>query len=200
MAGLIVQEWIEETGGAEQVLDAMRLAFPESRVACLWNDDPTRFPPGAVVESWLARTPLRGRKALALPLMSSTWRRGWGDVEHDWVLTSSYVFAHHAGFGTRSGVPKFSYVHTPARYLWEPGLDGRTTSPLAGSVPATSPRTVFVPRSIAARSRVTSVARRRARSAWQWCRVGYPARPASPRGRRCHGSPAYPRPRARATR
>jgi len=29
-------------------------------------------------------------------------------------------------------VPKFSYVHTPARYLWEPGLDGRTASPLAG--------------------------------------------------------------------
>ena len=132
MAGLIVQEWIEETGGAEQVLDAMRLAFPDSRVACLWNDDPGRFPSNAVDESWLARTPLRGRKALALPLMSPTWRRGWGDAEPDWVLTSSYVFAHHAGFGTRSGVPKFSYVHTPARYLWEPGLDGRTASPLAG--------------------------------------------------------------------
>jgi glycosyltransferase involved in cell wall biosynthesis len=132
VAGLIVQEWIEETGGAEQVLDAMRLAFPESRVACLWNDDPTRFPADTVDESWLARTPLRGRKALALPLMSPTWRRGWGDAEPEWVLTSSYVFAHHAGFGTRSGVPKFSYVHTPARYLWEPGLDGRTASPLAG--------------------------------------------------------------------
>lgn len=132
MAGLIVQEWIEETGGAEQVLDAMRLAFPDARVGCLWNDDPSRFAPDAVDESWLARTPLRGRKALALPLMSPTWRRGWGDAEPDWVLTSSYVFAHHAGFGTRNGVPKFSYVHTPARYLWEPALDGRTASPLAG--------------------------------------------------------------------
>ena len=74
MAGLIVQEWIEETGGAEQVLDAMRLAFPDARVGCLWNDDPSRFAPDAVDESWLARTPLRGRKALALPLMSPTWR------------------------------------------------------------------------------------------------------------------------------
>ena len=132
MAGLIVQEWIEETGGAEQVLDAMRLAFPEARVACLWNDDPSRFPAATVDESWLARTPLRRRKALALPLMSPTWRRGWGDTEPDWVLTSSYVFAHHAGFGTRSGVPKVSYVHTPARYLWEPRLDGRTANPAAG--------------------------------------------------------------------
>ena len=132
MAGLIVQEWIEESGGAEQVLDAMRLALPDSRVACLWNDDTTRFPPSTVDESWMARTPLRGRKALALPMMSGTWRRGWGDGEPDWVLTSSYVFAHHAGFGTKRGVPKFSYVHTPARYLWEPDLDSRTSVPLAG--------------------------------------------------------------------
>ncbi len=132
MTGLIVQEWIEESGGAEQVLDALRLALPDSRVACLWNDDPTRFPAEIVDESWLARTPLRGRKALALPFMSGTWRRGWGDIEPDWVVTSSYVFAHHAGFGTRRGVPKFSYVHTPARYLWEPDLDGRTALPMAG--------------------------------------------------------------------
>ncbi len=132
MAGLIVQEWIEESGGAEQVLDAMRLALPDARVACLWNDDTTRFPPSTVDESWMARTPLRGRKALALPMMSGTWRRGWGDGEPDWVLTSSYVFAHHAGFGTKRGVPKFSYVHTPARYLWEPDLDSRTAVPLAG--------------------------------------------------------------------
>src|SRR5688500_16882067 len=132
MPGLIVQEWIEETGGAEQVLDALRLALPDSRVACLWNDDPRRFPPSSVDESWMARTPLRGRKALALPMMSGTWRRGWGDARPDWVVTSSYVFAHHAGFGTQYGVPKFSYVHTPARYLWEPDLDRRTSMPLAG--------------------------------------------------------------------
>jgi glycosyltransferase involved in cell wall biosynthesis len=65
--------------------------------------------------------------------MSGTWRRGWGSAPApDWVLASSYVFAHHAGFGTRAGVPKFSYVHTPARYLWEPELDGRTALPLMG--------------------------------------------------------------------
>ena len=132
MAGLIVQEWIEESGGAEQVLDALRVALPDSRVACLWNDDRVRFPAESVDESWMARTPLRGRKALALPFMSGTWRRGWGDDEPEWVVTSSYVFAHHAGFGTRRGVPKFSYVHTPARYLWEPDLDSRTAIPLAG--------------------------------------------------------------------
>lgn len=132
MTGLIAQEWIEESGGAEQVLDAMRLALPDARVACLWNDDPGRFPPETVDESWLARTPLRGRKAMSLPLMSGTWRRGWGPAEPEWILTSSYVFAHHAGFASQHGVPKFSYIHTPARYLWEPDLDRRTAVPFAG--------------------------------------------------------------------
>jgi glycosyltransferase involved in cell wall biosynthesis len=134
MTGLIVQEWIEESGGAEQVLDAMRVALPGARVACLWNDDPARFPPDVVDESWLARTPLRGRKALSLPLMSSTWRRGrsWASIEPDWILASSYVFAHHARFGSDRSVPKFSYIHTPARYLWEPDLDARTSIPFAG--------------------------------------------------------------------
>ncbi|MFC5791015.1 glycosyltransferase [Agromyces tardus] len=134
MTGLIVQEWIEESGGAEQVLDAMRIALPDARIACLWNDDPTRFPPETVDESWLARTPLRGRKALSLPLMSGTWRRGlgWPTTTPDWILTSSYVFAHHARLGADPGVAKFSYVHTPARYLWEPDLDSRTSIPLAG--------------------------------------------------------------------
>ncbi|MGB4778244.1 glycosyltransferase [Microbacterium sp.] len=126
MGGLIVQEWIEPSGGAEQVLDAFRIAFPDSRLFTLWNDDPDRFPPGLVTESWLARTPLRRHKALAMPLMPATWRRSKVAQKPDWVLASSYVFAHHGDFGTRrAGVPKFSYVHTPVRYLWEPALDGR---------------------------------------------------------------------------
>lgn len=133
MAGLIVQDWIETSGGAEQVLAGVRRALPDARFACLWNEDPTRFPPETVDESWIARTPLRGRKALSLPLMSGTWRRGWGDSLPEWVVTSSYAFAHHAGFGTEHGIPKFSFIHTPARYLWEPALDSRTGgTPLAG--------------------------------------------------------------------
>lgn len=126
MTGLIVQEWIERSGGAEQVLDAFRVALPDSRFFALWSDDPDRFPASVVDESWMARTPLRRHKALALPLMPATWRSAKISQRPDWVLTSSYVFAHHANFGSRTdGVPKFSYIHTPARYLWEPDLDGR---------------------------------------------------------------------------
>ena len=117
MTGLIVQEWIERSGGAEQVLDAFRVALPDSRVYALWSDDPKRFAPGDVDESWMARTPLRRHKALGLPMMPATWKRAGVREQPEWVLTSSYVFAHHCDFGTRSsGVPEV-LVRAHARAL-----------------------------------------------------------------------------------
>ena len=74
-------------------------------------------------ETWLARTPLRGHKALALPLMPITWNAPHRH-HHEWVLVSSHAFAHHVRTG-RPDIPKYVYVHTPARYLWAPELDGR---------------------------------------------------------------------------
>lgn len=122
MTGLLVSEWIEQTGGAERVLDRLAGLFPDADMLCLWNDAPDRYPGRRVRETWLARTPLRRHKALALPLMPATWRapqRGY-----DWALVSSHAFAHHVNVGS-PGVPKYVYVHTPARYLWAPELDAR---------------------------------------------------------------------------
>ena len=138
MAGLIVHEWIEKRGGAERVLDKMVEQFPDSDIACLWDDDPNRFLNNRVFESWMARTPLRRAKALALPLMSATWRSWRATRDYEWVLASSYVFAHHARFATKLGNPKkFVYVHTPARYIWAPELDPRGNSKLARAVSPT---------------------------------------------------------------
>ena len=122
MTGLLVSEWIEQTGGAERVLDRLAGLFPDADMLCLWNDAPQRYPDRRVRETWLAGTPLRRHKALALPLMPATWRaphRGY-----DWALVSSHAFAHHVNVGS-PGVPKYVYVHTPARYLWAPELDAR---------------------------------------------------------------------------
>lgn len=129
MAGLIAQDWVEPYGGAEQVLTALIGSLPAADLACLWNDDPSW--PGLlpVHESWLARSPLRGRKALSLPLMSSTWRRNWRKLQPDWLVTSSYVFAHHLGT-TFPEVPRYHYVHTPARYLWASEFDRRGSNPV----------------------------------------------------------------------
>lgn len=124
MAGLIAHEWLETSGGAERVVDQMVTEFPDADLQVLWNDAPDRFPGVQIHETWLARTPLRRHKALALPLMPLTWRAVRRSRDYDWVLTSTHLFAHHVSVGS-TDQRKFSYVHTPARYIWEPDIDGR---------------------------------------------------------------------------
>jgi glycosyltransferase involved in cell wall biosynthesis len=132
MSGVIVHEWIEKIGGSEAVLSAMRQAFPGSDVVCLWNERTDKS--DDVQESWLARSPLRGRKALALPIMPMVWTGITENKGYDWALISSHAFAHHFSFKKRTpneDVPKKIYVHTPARYIWEPNLDPRGQGALA---------------------------------------------------------------------
>jgi glycosyltransferase involved in cell wall biosynthesis len=134
MPGVLVHEWIAQSGGSENVLEAMSHLYPDADVVCLWNDSTGRFPPGRVHESWLARTPLRKSKALALPLMPATWRR-LVNRDYDWALISSHLFAHHARFvGQPADFRRFVYVHTPARYIWNPELDERGRSAPARAV------------------------------------------------------------------
>ncbi|MGN6219246.1 MAG: glycosyltransferase [Microbacterium sp.] len=123
MSGLLVTEWIEAVGGAEKVLDRVAGLFPDAGMLCLWNDAPNRHSGRKVRETWLARTPLRRHKALALPVMPLTWRIP-RQIAGDWALIASHAFAHHVRF-TDDAMPTFVYAHTPARYLWAPELDGR---------------------------------------------------------------------------
>lgn len=126
MGGLIVHEWLESRGGAERVVDAMHIAFPDARLVALWNDAPEKY--RNVRESWLARTPLRRHKAAALPLQLPIWRHIVPPTDDlDFVLVSSHLFAHHVAARRTNGdrIPKFVYAHTPARYIWEPALDQR---------------------------------------------------------------------------
>jgi glycosyltransferase involved in cell wall biosynthesis len=126
VSGIIVHEWISKTGGSERVLDAMVETFPDAEIRCLWNDVPdSRYRGRTVRESWLARTPLRRSKAVALPFMPFTWR----DCKpggYDWALVSSHLFAHHVSFNDQSDdFRKYVYVHSPARYIWNPEMDER---------------------------------------------------------------------------
>lgn len=128
MTGIIVHEWLERFGGAENVVDRFAAMYPQAPIQSLWNDAPDRFDPARVRETWLARTPLRSRKALALPFQPSTWRH-LGALDADWIVCSSHLFAHHARFsGSARDAPKHVYVHTPARYIWNPELDERGRS------------------------------------------------------------------------
>lgn len=123
MSGVIVHEWIAQKGGSENVVQVLSQLYPDADVMCLWNDSVGRFDPDRIRETWLARTPLRRSKALALPFMPTTWRNT-PDHDYEWAIVSSHLFAHHVRFKNASFNP-FVYVHSPARYLWNPELDTR---------------------------------------------------------------------------
>ncbi|MFT4216785.1 MAG: glycosyltransferase [Micropruina sp.] len=129
MGGLIVHEWLAERGGSENVVHAMSEAFPDSDLWVLWNNDLKRFPHAR--QSWLAHTPLRRSRVAALPAMPATWRFVRGDHDYDWVMASSHLFAHHVRVPRQPVLPKLAYVHTPARYIWTPEIDGRGNSAVA---------------------------------------------------------------------
>ena len=136
MGGVLVHEWISQSGGSENVLQAMSEVYPDADIVCLWNDSTGRFAPERLRESWMARSPLRRSKAAALPFMPATWRRR-KNHGYDWALISSHLFAHHVRFTPQPrDFRRFVYVHTPARYIWAPDLDGRGQSRAARTVAA----------------------------------------------------------------
>jgi glycosyltransferase involved in cell wall biosynthesis len=118
----VLNEWIERIGGAERVLTAACEALPGADVYALWDD--RTDPDQPVHESWLARTPLRGRKALALPLMPMVWRTQTRQ-RYDIVLSFSHSLNHTAKLPVTAGGVHLSYIHTPARYLWLTDVDSR---------------------------------------------------------------------------
>ena len=135
---MLVHDWIEKNGGAEKVLDSLVEVFPRARVLSLWNDAPERYSPGRVIESPLAKTPLRSHKALSVPLQGLAWRAALlhrGEIDR--IIVSSHAFAHHVGrMAGGHSIPKYVYVHTPARYVWEPDLDKRGNHPAVRSLSA----------------------------------------------------------------
>ncbi|GAA4186488.1 glycosyltransferase family 4 protein [Gryllotalpicola kribbensis] len=133
MTGLIAHEWIERTGGSENVFEAIAALYPDADLITSWNNAPERFPDRRVRELWLARSPLRDRKAASVPALAAAWRTAVPrDEPYDWVIASSHMFAHQIRpRGRSAGVPKLAYVHTPARYVWAHELDRRGSGALA---------------------------------------------------------------------
>ena len=133
MRGLIVHEWVEQRGGSENVLEAIADAFPTAPVLVPWSNAPERLVGHRVHQSRLARTPIRRSKPAAALVLPVAWRRMVPRSRtFDWVLASSHLFSHHVrARGVEGDAPKFVYVHSPARYIWNPELDRRG----AGIVP-----------------------------------------------------------------
>lgn len=123
----LVHEWYGATGGSEKVFESIGELFPSAHRYVLWQDSGAR-PSVPLRQSWLARTPLRRSKAVALPTMILAWRT-LTRARYDVVISSSHAFAHTVKLGEPGVTKHLSYVHSPARYVWSPELDGRGTHP-----------------------------------------------------------------------
>lgn len=125
----VVHEWFGATGGSENVFLAIADLLPHARRIVLWADRDVEVEQLGLHETWLARTPLRRSKALALPLMPLAWRTV-GEDRYDVVISSSHAFAHTVRLGPPERTRHLSYVHSPARYVWSPDFDGRGSGAL----------------------------------------------------------------------
>jgi glycosyltransferase involved in cell wall biosynthesis len=128
----LVHEWFSVTGGSEQVFLAIADLVPHAERFVLWKErDVVGETDLRLHESWMSRTPLRRNKALALPMMPLAWRT-LTRRRFDVVISSSHAFAHTVKAGPAEHTRYLSYVHSPARYLWSPAVDGRGSSSALG--------------------------------------------------------------------
>jgi glycosyltransferase involved in cell wall biosynthesis len=121
----LVHDWVEKYGGAEAVLDQLVNVFPNSDLFVLWNNQPDRYTI-PTKESFLANSFLRNHKAASIPLQLVAWRSfATEPAKYEKIVVSSHLFAHHVNFRNNTDASKYVYVHTPARYIWEPERDSR---------------------------------------------------------------------------
>jgi glycosyltransferase involved in cell wall biosynthesis len=124
----LVHEWFAATGGSENVFVEISELLPHAHGYVLWRE-PDAHRGTAFKESWLAHTPLRHSKALALPVMPLAWRTLTRE-HYDVVISSTHAMAHTVKAGPREETRYLSYVHSPARYVWSPNFDERGSNGL----------------------------------------------------------------------
>jgi len=123
----IFHEWLDTIGGAEAVLLDLIAVFPDAEIYTLWAEEYILETLGITAKtSFLQFFPKKFRRLAGIPFMPLAWRVLSRSVSaEDLSITSSWVFAHCA-------IPKkheqrsIHYIHTPARYLWNPEIDSRT--------------------------------------------------------------------------
>lgn len=131
----IVHERFTEIAGSEHVVEQLALQWPAAPVfAALATPDGVpaglSSPPHA---TWLntGYRLLRQRSyAPLLPLMPSAFRR-MDLQDFDVVVVSHHAFATQAAFATDA--PVIAYVHSPARWAWEPALRAQEAGGRAGA-------------------------------------------------------------------
>jgi glycosyltransferase involved in cell wall biosynthesis len=119
----IVHERFTEMGGSELVVEQLHAIWPDAAVHAAVIDPDVL--PGTLRHADLHPSRLqrlyRGGTGYAhlLPLLPFAMSHlELGDVEL--VVTSHHAFANRVR--PETGIPVISYTHTPARWIWEPGM------------------------------------------------------------------------------
>jgi len=120
MASLaLVHERFTDYAGSEMVVEQFSRIWPEATIHAPIID-PAVLPPGMhVTPTALNRLYRRGSYAYLLPLLPLAMRRmRLPDV--DAVLASHHAFANQVVWATDA--PVISYVHSPARWMWDASM------------------------------------------------------------------------------
>jgi len=134
----IVHERFTELGGAEQVVGALARLWPDAEIFTTVVDsralppglDPSRVRPHPRLQQAWRRT---GSYVPLLPLLREALRRApLGDS--DVVVISHHAFALHAASAARPDALVAAYVHTPARWIWDPAYRHREELGRLGAV------------------------------------------------------------------
>lgn len=122
----IAHEWVSARAGSEKTFEGLAAAFPNADLFALTVVPGVNLETGGrdIRTTMLSKFgPLRERRGLTLPLMPIAWRYLRPEVDYDVVITSSHACAK--GFWPGRETLHLSYVHSPMRYAWYPGIDAR---------------------------------------------------------------------------
>ena len=119
----LVHDWLNQIGGAEDVLNQLKRQYPASPVYTSIYDRsmmPDHYQAWDLRTLWLDRLPgIHRRHQACLPLYPLAWNRLELD-QYDVILSNKSGFCHGLRFSPDS--LHICYCLTPTRYLWQ--LDG----------------------------------------------------------------------------
>ncbi len=120
----IVHERFTEMGGSEKVVEALARIWPESTLQSPIIDSKilaSGLRDHRSSASWLQRLYRDdGRYSHLLPLLPAAMASLSIPEDSSVVIYSHHAFSHRAK--VPEGVPSISYVHSPARWMWDPVL------------------------------------------------------------------------------
>ncbi len=116
----LAHDWLNQIGGAEDVLDALARQFPESPIyTSLYAPDrlPAHYREWDIRASWMNNLPaIHRRHQFYLPLYPLAWNR-LRLADYDVILSNKSGFCHGLRFDQRA--LHICYCLAPTRYVWQ---------------------------------------------------------------------------------